>query len=215
MAKLKFECLLEHIQRKESIPDEILASDDGLCFGDICFALLQCSLHMQWVSLPYLRCLINNNAFKPDGIVDNQYTCSLVVLLIFLSDNELTAIKHMHIGLIVHCMGSKLAAQDGILPFVESIENDLTEARERQEQGKEVIANYGGVMALPMEPPFCLMYPTMYDDNVKDKTHFNTMGCPSGMCTDACMCCSSPQPHWTAASKKRETVPSTSITWTE
>ena len=166
MAKLKFECLLEHIQSKESILDEMLSSDDGLCFGDIHFAPLQCSLHMQWVSLHYLKCLIDNNAFKPDGVMDNMYSHSMAVLLIFLLDDELTAIKHVHIGLVVCHVGSDLATQGESLPFIESIENDLMEVRERWVQGKEVsqacsysllVANYGGMMAFPMEPPFCLV----------------------------------------------------------
>ena len=51
-----------------------------------------------------------------------------------------------------------------------------------------LIASYGGMMALPTEPPCCLMYPMVYDNNTKDKTHFNTMDCPSGMHTKACVC---------------------------
>ena len=36
----------------------------------------------------------------------------------------------MHIGLIVHCLASSLTTQDGILPFVKSIEDDLAHVRE-------------------------------------------------------------------------------------
>ena len=97
----------------------------------------------------------------------------------------------------VHHVGSKLGTQGGILPFVKSIENDLADARERQEQGKEagqphsyslLVANYGGMVALPTEPPFCLMYPMVDHNDMKDKTRFNTTGCPSGMHHDACVC---------------------------
>ena len=64
------------------------------------------------------------------------------------------------------------------------------------EQGKEVswvwsytclLANYGGVMAIPTDPPYCFMYPTVYDDDAKDKTHFNTVGSPTGLHTEACV----------------------------
>ena len=51
-----------------------------------------------------------------------------------------------------------------------------------------LVTNYWGVMALPTEPPYCLVYPMVYDDNAADKTHFNTVGCPSGMHTEACVC---------------------------
>ena len=124
MAKLKFECLLACIQSKESIPGEMLSSHNSLHFGDICFMPQQHSLHTQWISLHYLKCLIENKASQPDSFEDSMYSCSMPVFLIFLSDDELTAIKHMHIGLIVHHMDSKLFNQDGILPFINSIEND-------------------------------------------------------------------------------------------
>ena len=67
--------------------------------------------------------------------MQNLYSHSMTILLIFLSDNKL---KHMHIGLIVHHMGSKLFNQDGILPFIDSVENGLKEVRDRHAQGKEV-----------------------------------------------------------------------------
>ena len=50
-----------------------------------------------------------------------------------------------------------------------------------------LIANYGGMMAILTDQPYCLMYPMVYDD-AKDKTHFNTMGSPSGQHTEACVC---------------------------
>ena len=154
---------------------------------------------MQWVSLHYLKCLVEHKAFKPEDVNENLYSCSMAILLIFLSDDVLTTIQHVHIGLIVHCVGSELFSQDGILPFIDSIETDLKQVREMCEQGKEdgwvqsytcLIANYWGVMALPTEPPYCLMYPMVYDNNMKDKTHFNTTDSPSGLHTEACVCCS-------------------------
>ena len=160
MAEIKFECLLGLIQSKESIPNDMLSSQDGLHFRDICFTPLLCSLHMQWVSLHYLKCLIEHKAFKPEGISENPYSCSTAIFLIFLLDDVFTAIKHIHVGLMVHCMGSELFSQDDILPFIDSTENDLQEAREMHEQGKEVglaqsytclIANYGGMMAVPTD----------------------------------------------------------------
>ena len=128
-----------------------------------------------------------------------MYSHSTAILLVFLSHNVLTTIKHVHIGLVVCRMGSKLFTQGRILPFVDSIESDLKEVREMCMQGKEIgqawsysclVANYGDIMALPSESPYCLVYPTIYDDHAKDKTHFNTTGCPSEMHIKACVCCS-------------------------
>ena len=125
MAKIKFEHLLELIQSKESIPDKMLSGQDGLIFGDIHFALLWHSLHMQQISLHYLKCLVEHKAFKPEDISKNLYSHSTAILLVFLSDDALEVIQHIHIGLMVHCVSSKLFNQDRILPFVESIQNDL------------------------------------------------------------------------------------------
>ena len=87
---------------------------------------------------------------------------------------------------LVSHVGSELFGQDGILPFIESIESDLKQVREMCKQGREVshmqsytclMANYGGMMALPTDPSYCLMYPTVY-----------TTGSPLGLCTKACVC---------------------------
>ena len=43
-------------------------------------------------------------------------------------------------------------------------------------------------MALATKPPYCLMYSTVYDDEMEDKTLFNTKGSPSGMRTEVCIC---------------------------
>ena len=197
MAELSFQHLLQHIQSQESIPQEMLSSNDGLHFGDIHFALLWHSLDMQQVSLTYLKSLIGVNAFQSIGYKDDMYSNSMAILIVFLSDEQLEEVKHVHIGLVVHCMASSLAAQAGIFPFVKSIEDDLAKARERWDHRKDIggmhsysllIANSRGMMALPTEPPYCLVYPTVYDDQVVDKTHFNTKSSPSGMHTEVCMC---------------------------
>ena len=44
-------------------------------------------------------------------------------------------------------------------------------------------------MAIPTDPPFCLVYPTVYNDDTEDQNHFNTAASPSGMCTRSYICC--------------------------
>ena len=68
MAMLSFELLLDHLQSPESLPQDIMTGYKALCLGDIHFALLQCTLNMQQVSLIYLKSLITENAFQPEGI---------------------------------------------------------------------------------------------------------------------------------------------------
>ena len=44
-------------------------------------------------------------------------------------------------------------------------------------------------MAIPTDPLYCLVYPTVYNDDTENQNHFNTAASPSGMHTHACMCC--------------------------
>ena len=88
--------------------------------------------------------------------------------------------------------------QADILTFTESIEVDLKKVRDMCEEGLDpggrhsyclLLTNYRGIMAIPTDPPYCLVYPIVYRENVEDQSHFNTSASPSGMCTHACMCC--------------------------
>ena len=54
---------------------------------------------------------------------------STAILIVFLSDDQHKAVQHIHIGLIVHCIGCTLYEQKAILPFIHSIEEDLEKAR--------------------------------------------------------------------------------------
>ena len=198
MATLNFKCLLDCLQSPESLPQDMMTSYEAFCFGDIHFALPQCTLNMQQVSLTYLKSLVNDNVFQPDGIKLNVYSGTTAILIVFLSSEEHQGIEHMHISLVVHCKECCLYMQDGILPFVKSIEATLKKVRDKHAQNKDpggvhsyslLIANYGGVMTVPTDPLYCLVYPTVYNNDVEDQNHFNTAASPSGMYTCACMCC--------------------------
>ena len=53
------------------------------------------------------------------------------------------------------------------------------------------VANFGGLMAVPTEPPYCLMYPNIYAASVppENRNHFNVKGGPPRLCTHVCICC--------------------------
>ena len=53
-----------------------------------------------------------------------------------------------------------------------------------------LVANVGGIMAVPTDPPYCLVYLLIYSEDIatKNQNHFNTMGSPLGLCTCACIC---------------------------
>ena len=129
---------------------------------------LQHTLSMQWVSLAYLKSLVNDNSFQPEGVKLTAYNSTTAILIVFLFDEEHQGIKHLNISLVVCHEECCFYMQDGILPFVKSIEADLKKAGDRCAQNKDpggvcscslLIANYGGIMAVPTNPPYCLVYP--------------------------------------------------------
>ena len=54
-----------------------------------------------------------------------------------------------------------------------------------------LVANFGGLMAIPTDPPYCLVYPNTYSEEValENQNHFNTTGGPPGLHTSSCICC--------------------------
>ena len=53
-----------------------------------------------------------------------------------------------------------------------------------------LVSNFGGLMAIPTDPPYCLMYPNTYSEEValENQNHFNTVGGLPGLCISACIC---------------------------
>ena len=54
-----------------------------------------------------------------------------------------------------------------------------------------LVANFGGLMVIPTDSPYCLMYPNTYSNEVapENQNHFNTAGGPLGLHTSSCICC--------------------------
>ena len=157
----------------------------------------QHTLKMQCVSLRYLKSQIQNDTFQPVSYRPTNYSGTTTILIVFHSDRDHKGIEHIFIGLVVHHEESSIYMQADILTFVESIEVDLKKARDMHEVGLDqgrrhsyclLLANHGGIVAIPTDPPYCLVYPIVYDKNVEDKSHFNTSASPSGMHTHVCMC---------------------------
>ena len=114
------------------------------------------------------------------------------ILLVFLLDDQHKTIEYIHIGLVVCRTGCQLYEQKAIPWFIKSIEDDLKKARSKRAAGKDpdekcsfsmFVSNFGSLMAVPTDPPYCLMYPNIYSNKVpsKDKNHFNIGGGPPGL----------------------------------
>ena len=135
MALINF--LLDCLQSTHSLPNEMLTNQEGLHFGDICFVPPQHTLNMQCISLTYLKSLISDNYFQPAGMPSDAASGSTAILIVFLSDEQHTAIQHVHISLVVCCVGCNLYDQEGILHFINSIEEDLKKAWQKWDVGKD------------------------------------------------------------------------------
>ena len=97
------------------------------------------------------------------------------ILLVFFSVDQHKTIKYIHIGLVVCCTGCQMYKQKAIPLFIRSIEDDLKKARSKWAASKDpgmgcsfsmFVGNFGGLMAVPTDPPYCLMYPNIYSNEV-------------------------------------------------
>ena len=139
MAMISFYTLHEHLQSPHSLPSELLTGQEGLHFGDIRFTPLQCTLNMQHAPLTYLKSLVSEDSFQPEGMTMGMVSNSTAILIVFLSDDQREAVQHIHIGLVVCHIGCTLYEQKAILPFICSIEKDLERARLKRVSGRDLI----------------------------------------------------------------------------
>ena len=193
MTALNFSRIFLKLVSKGSIPRDTLHSQDGLNLGDIHFCPIHHTLNMQHISLDYLRKL----AFMPstvDGTLKLSGTTA--ILLIFQADDQHEQVIDIYIGLVVCCVKFHFYAPEKILDFVSDIEVDLKAACDTLKAGCDpgkrctfclFVNNYGGIMSVPMDPPYCLIYPMSYVKDV-ELDHFNTCNNPAGTCLHRCIC---------------------------
>ena len=118
------------------------------------------------------------------------------VLLVFQVDGQHERITDIYVGFVVHRVDSCLYTLDRILAFVKDIEGDLKAAhnalKARGDPSKRCtfclfVSNYGGTVSIPMDLPYCLVYPTSYVRDV-EPDHFDSRNNPAGTCLHHCMC---------------------------
>ena len=102
---------------------------------------------------------------------------------------------------MVRRVESCLYAPDQILDFVKDIEADLQAPHDALKAGGDpskrhafclFVNNFSGAMSIPMDPPYCLVYPTSYVKDV-ELDHFDTCNNPAGMHLHHCVCCATLQ----------------------
>ena len=152
---------------------------------------------MQHLSLNSLHTLIAEGAFMPpQSKGPPELSGMTTILLVFQADSKHEEITDVYVGLVVHRVESRLYAPDQILDFIKDIEVDLQVAHDALKAGGDpgkrhtfclFVDNFSGAMSVPMDPPYCLVYPTSYVKGV-EPDHFDTSNSPTGMRLHRCVC---------------------------
>ena len=161
----------------------------------------------------YLWKLVTEGMFMPsmaEGILELSGTTA--ILLVFQADDQHEKITDIYVGLVVHHVESCLYASEKIFDFLSDIEVDLKVACDALTAGGYpgkkhafclFVSNYGGIMSIPIDPPYCLIYPMSYEKDV-EPDHFDTHNNPARTCLCCCICCATLQymndnPHYCRA----------------
>ena len=195
LATLKINHILLKLASKDFIPWDTLQSQDGLNLEDIHFCPIQHTLHMQCISLDFLQRLITEGAFMPPTSEGTrELSGTTAILLIFQVDDQHEKITDIYVGLMVRHVESCLYAPDRILDFMSDKEVDLKAARNALKSGGDpgkrhafylFVNNYGGVMSIPTDPPYCLVYAMSCVKDV-EPDYFDTHNNPAR--THCCIC---------------------------
>ena len=139
---LNFNHILLKLADQGSIPRDTLQSQDGLNLGDIHFCPILQTFHMEHISLDCLWRLIAEGTFMSPMLEGTpKLSGTTAILLIYQADDQHEKIIDVYVGLVVHCVKSRLYAPDQILNFVSDIEvtlkvaHDALKARVTQVRG--------------------------------------------------------------------------------
>ena len=131
MALIPFKTMLECLISPHSLPGRILSGQEGLHYGDVCYMAMPHTLLMQRVSYQYFSNLAQDHAFQPVKAVLKDASDTTGILLVFVSDDQLMSIVHVHIGLIVFCIRSQIYEPRAIPQFIQYIKADLKHTKEK------------------------------------------------------------------------------------
>ena len=88
-------------------------------------------LLMQHVPYHYFNNLVQDHTFQLVKAVMKDTSTTTAILLVFLLDDQLTSIKHLHIRLVVCCTSCQFYESKSILWFIKLIKTDLKQAPEK------------------------------------------------------------------------------------
>ena len=132
MALIPFErSMLEHLKSPHSLPGGILSGQEGLHYGDVCCMPMLRMLLMQHIPYHYFNNMAQDHTFQPVKAVLKDASDTTAILLVFVSDDQLMSIEHVHIRLIVHHIGSQIYEPKAIPQFIQYMEADLKHTKEK------------------------------------------------------------------------------------
>ena len=131
MALIPFKTMLECLQSPHSLPGGILSGQEGLHYGDVCYVPMSHMLLMQCILFDYLNNMVQDHTFQPVKAVLKDATNTTTILLVLLSDNQMTSIEHVNIGLMVRCTSSQIYEPKSIPQIIQYIEADLKHTKGR------------------------------------------------------------------------------------
>ena len=96
-----FKDALAAIQSPPSIPISVLQSVGGLCLGDIRFAKIQTTLHMQTIPIVILEKWPEDGNLNPEHMAEGDYSHTTAILILLNPNAKGIALENTSIGLIV------------------------------------------------------------------------------------------------------------------
>ena len=134
--------------------------------------------------------LLTEGAFMPpQSDRPPELSRMTAILLVFQADSRHEKITKVYVGLVVHQAQSCLYSPSQIHNFIKDIEGDLKVACDALKVGGDpdkrctychFVDNLSSAMSIPMDPPYCLVYPTSYIKGT-EPDHFDTCNSPTGM----------------------------------
>ena len=197
-----FNQVQKHVKDTCQLPMEVEQGNVGPQVGDIQYCPQIPTLQMQHVSLNTLLSYVSKSHFCPKDASSAKASKETAILLLFISNASYTDIEYVHIGLVMICRGYKVGNQASIVPYLSFIQNQLAEMCVRAQIMKSSLSwphsfclfveDYESMMAPPTEPPYCLVYPiSFFNDMPKDlKNQLHTDLFPPGLHCWECVC------HW-------------------
>ena len=113
------------------LPGGILSGQEGLHYGGMHYMPMHHTFLMQHFPYHYFNNMVQDHAFQTLKAVLKDASDTTAILLVFVSGDHLTSIEHIHIGLMVLHIGSQIYEPKAIPQFIQYIEVDLKQTKQK------------------------------------------------------------------------------------